>query len=77
MDYHEIHHLQGVNLNDFGDRLTFPLAPPPGQSLHVYSKISQYLLYGLKQNIPTHIYGSQTMYPNDIGESLTFHDASL
>ncbi len=40
---------QWMNPNNHGDPLNFHFAPPAGQSFHLSSKISQYLLDGLAQ----------------------------
>ncbi len=57
----DIHGSQRMNPNDFGDHLTFPPAPPMGQSFH------------LRTRFYINNYGSQMMYPNNFGDSLTFH----
>ncbi len=43
----DVHGSQRMNPTDFGDPLTFSLAPPAGQSFHLSCEISQYLLDGL------------------------------
>lgn len=40
-----------MNPNDFGDLLTFYLAPPAVQSFYLSSEISEHLLDGLAQNV--------------------------
>ncbi len=48
MDWHKVlyRHAWLTNPNDFGDPLTFPLAPPQGSRV-VLSEMSQQLLDGL------------------------------
>lgn len=45
-----IHRAQRKVLNDFGNPLTFYLAPPAGQYLHLSSEMSLHLLYTLAQH---------------------------
>lgn len=40
----DIHGLERVHSNDFGDPLTFALAAPAGQSFHLDGEISLHLL---------------------------------
>lgn len=47
----DIYGSQGMNLNNFGDPLTFLPAGPAGQSFCSFCEISQYLLDGLAENL--------------------------
>lgn len=48
----DIHVFQIMKSTHFSDPLTLiPPAPPVGQSFHVSTEISQYLPYGLAQNL--------------------------
>ncbi len=56
----DIHGAQRINPNDFGDPLTFPLAPPAGITYHLSCKISQHLFDGLAQILFKH-----SLFPED------------
>lgn len=49
-DNTDIHCALMMNPNDFGDPLTFYLAPSAGQIFHLISEIYQPILDGLAQN---------------------------
>ncbi len=65
----DTHGGERVKINDFGNPLTFHLAPPAGKCSHSSSEISQYPLDGLAQNfVQTFL---KVMYPHDFGDPLT------
>lgn len=63
----DVHVPQRMNPTDFGDDLTFHLAPPAGQSFNLSSEISHYLPDVLGQ----HFIQTRTV-PNYFGDPLTF-----
>lgn len=58
-----------MNPIDFGDRLTFHVAAPAGQTLHLSSEIAQSTTW-ITTNIFTDLLGPQIMYPNNVGDPL-------